>query len=251
MFRLKRDVLSRSTVGVMGTYRSHTAGGLGRNFAYGMDARFGFFEHLDIRSYAAWTQNEAETETGMSYLGQLDYNGDRYGFKTERLVVGDGSIRASGSCGGGTSSGTTPRRAFSPRPHSISWLRKIGWTGSLDYTTDNDGALETRIYSLRNDLEFENGDTFNLSATRNREVLAADFALSDALRVSAAPTTSTTPASATRRGRSARSRGTSPTSRRVLLRDPAGVGLARPGRGDAPAHPRTLPLAELDRARGG
>ena len=183
VFRLKRDVLSRSTVGVMGTYRSHTAGGLGRNFAYGMDARFGFFEHLDIRSYAAWTQNEAETETGMSYLGQLDYNGDRYGWKTERLVVGDGFDPGIGFLRRRDFQRNYAEARFSPRPHSISWLRKIGWTGSLDYTTDNDGALETRIYSLRNDLEFENGDTFNLSATRNREVLAADFALSDALRV--------------------------------------------------------------------
>ena len=183
VFRLKRDVLSRSTVGVMGTYRSHTTSGLGRNFAYGMDARFGFFEHLDIRSYAAWTQNELDSDTGMSYLGQLDYNGDRYGLKGERLVVGDGFDPGIGFLRRRDFQRNHAEARFSPRPHSISWLRKIGWTGSVDYTTDNEGELETRIFSLRSEADLENGDRVNLDATRNREVLAEYFSLSDDLGV--------------------------------------------------------------------
>ena len=120
VFRLKRDILNRSTVGVMGTYRSHTESGLGRNFAYGMDARFGFLEHLEIRSYAAWTQNELEDETGMSYLGQLDYNGDRYGLQAERLVVGDGFDPGIGFLRRRDFQRNYAEARFSPRPHSIS-----------------------------------------------------------------------------------------------------------------------------------
>ncbi len=183
VFRLKRDILNRSTVGVMGTYRSHTANGLGRNFAYGMDARFGFFENLDIRSYAAWTQNELEDETGLSYLGQLDYNGDRYGLQAERLVVGDEFDPGIGFLHRLDFQRNYAEARFSPRPHSISWLRKVGWTGSVDYTTDNEGELETRIFGFRYDMEFENGDQFNLNATRNREVLGESFSLSDDLGV--------------------------------------------------------------------
>ena len=183
VFRLKRDVLSRSTVGVMGTYRSHTTSGLGRNFAYGMDARFGFLDHLDIRSYAAWTQNEFDSDTGMSYLGQLDYNGDRYGLKAERLVVGEGFDPGIGFLRRRDFQRNYAEARFSPRPHSISWLRKIGWTGSVDYTTDNEGEVETRIFSLRSEADLENGDRVNLDATRNREVLAEHFSLSDDLGV--------------------------------------------------------------------
>ena len=183
VFRLKRDILNRSTVGVMGTYRSHTASGLGQNFAYGMDAGFGFFEHLDIRSYAAWTQNELEDETGLSYLGQVDYNGDRYGLQAERLVVGDEFDPGIGFMRRLDFQRNYAEARFSPRPHSISWLRKVGWTGSVDYTTDNEGVLETRIFGFRYDMEFENGDNFNLNATRNREVLGESFSLSDDLGV--------------------------------------------------------------------
>ena len=177
VLRLKRDILNRSTVGVMGTYRSHTASGLGHNFAYGMDARFGFFENLTIQSYAAWTQNELEDGTGMSYLGQLEYNGDRYGLKTERLVVGDGFDPGIGFLRRRDFQRNYAEARFSPRPHSISWLRQIGWTGSIDYTTDNVGTLETRILQLRTEVELENGDRLNVDAARNHEVLSEEFVL--------------------------------------------------------------------------
>ena len=177
VLRLKRDILNRSTVGVMGTYRSHTESGLGRNVAGGVDARFGFFEHLDIQTYAAWTQNELEDETGMSYLGQLDYNGDRYGLKAERLVVGDGFDPGIGFLRRFDFQRNYAEARFSPRPHSIGWLRKIGWTGSVDYTTDNESVLETRIFSLRTQVEMENGDQFNVNLARNHEVLSEEFVL--------------------------------------------------------------------------
>ena len=183
VLRLKRDILGRSTVGVMGTYRSHTGSGLGHNLAYGMDARFGFFEHLDIRSYAAWTQNELKDETGMSYLGQLDYNGDRYGLQLERLVVGDEFDPGIGFMRRLDFQRNYAEARFSPRPHSISWLRKVGWIGTVDYTTDNEGALETRIFGFRNEMEFENGDAVRLNLARNREVLSEPFSLSDELGV--------------------------------------------------------------------
>ena len=183
VFRLKRDVFGRSTVGVMGTYRSRNASGPARNLAYGLDGRFGFFEHLDIRSYAAWTRNEHEDRTGRSYRGQLDYNADRYGLQIERLVVGEDFDPGIGFLRRRDFQRNYAAARFSPRPHSISWLRKIGGTGSFDNTTDNDGNLETRIFALRSDMEIENGDSFQLELARNREVLHEEFRLTDDLAV--------------------------------------------------------------------
>ena len=183
VFRLKRDILGRSTVGVMGTYRSGSPTDLGRNFAGGFDARFGFFDHLDLRGYAAWTQNEEEDRTGFSYLGQFDYNGDRYGLQFERLAVGDGFDPGIGFLRRRDFRRNYAEGRFSPRPHSIGWLRKIGGTLSVDYTTDNENVLETRIFSFRGNLELENGDQLNATLARNREVLSDDFDLSDDLSV--------------------------------------------------------------------
>ncbi len=184
VLRLKRDILNRSTVGMIGTYRSGTTAGTGRNYAWGADARFGFYDHLDIRSYAAWTRNEFDTSTGLSYLGQLDYNADRYGLQLERLVVGEGFDPGIGFLRRENFQRNYAEARFSPRPHSIGWLRKIGGTTSLDYTTDNDGNLETQIFQVRSDVELENGDNFNLTLARNREVLPEAFELSDELGIS-------------------------------------------------------------------
>ena len=183
VLRLKRDILGRSTVGVMGTYRSDTASGLGRNFAYGMDARFGFYENLDIRGYAAWTQSEHQDRTGLSYRGQFDYAHDRYGLQLERLVVGEDFDPGIGFLRRRDFQRNYVEARFSPRPRSIAWLRKIGWTFGLDHTTDNEGILETRIAALRTEMEIENGDSFQFELARNREVLHDDFRLTDDLAV--------------------------------------------------------------------
>ena len=252
VLRLKRDILNRSTVGVMGTYRSHGARGLGRNFAYGMDARFGFFENLTIQSYAAWTQNELEDRTGMSYLGQLEYNGDRYGLKTERLVVGDGFDPGIGFLRRRDFQRNYGEARFSPRPHSISWLRQIGGTGSIDYTTDTAGTLETRILQLRTEVELENGDRLNVDAARprgaQRRVPAGrgpgDRRGRGSVRLRPRPGRLPGGAAASHLGQLRLPAGG------LLLGDPARGGVARTGRGDDALLPRAHRLDELDRPPG-
>ena len=254
VLRLTRDILNRSTVGVIGTYRSNAASGLGRNLAWGMDARFGFFENLDIQTYAAWTQNELEDATGISYLGQLDYNGDRYGLKAERLAVGDGFDPGIGFLRRRDFRRNYAEARFSPRPHSISWLRKIGWTGSLDYTTDNVGNLETRIFSLRTNVELENGDRLNLNAARNREVLSEEFLLDadegigvgvGALRLRPLPGQLPGRTATSDLGELRLPAGG------LLLRDPPRGGVARTSGTDDAVQPRARRLTELDCAPDG
>ncbi len=183
VFRLKRDILRRSTIGAIGTHRSDAGIGLGSNTAWGMDARFGFHDHLDLRSYAAWTRNGQAERTGMSYRGQLDYDADRYGLQVERLVVGEDFDPGIGFLRRDDFRRSYAEARFSPRPRSIAWLRKIGWAASFDDTTDNDGELETRIAAIRSDIEIENGDSLQVRWAQNREVLPEAFRLTDALAV--------------------------------------------------------------------
>ncbi len=179
VLRIKRDILERSTVGAMGTYRSRMADGGGWNAAWGLDARFGLYENLDIVGYAAWTRDEEDAEPGMSYLASLDYNGDRYGLQMERLMVGDGFHPGVGFLRRRAFRRNYAEARFSPRPRSLPWLRQVGWTASIDYTTDNENVLETRILNGRYEMEFENGDRFQLNLVRNTEALKQDFLLGD------------------------------------------------------------------------
>ena len=56
VLRVKRDVLRRSSLGAIGTYRSGTTLGTEASETYGVDGTFAFFSNLSITSYWAQTQ---------------------------------------------------------------------------------------------------------------------------------------------------------------------------------------------------
>ena len=93
--RIRRDILSRSTVGVIATRRHPSAFG-SSNEAFGVDANFALFQDLFARGYYARTTRGTEAppdgdalrHTPDSYRGEIDYMGDRYGLRVEHLFVG-------------------------------------------------------------------------------------------------------------------------------------------------------------------
>jgi hypothetical protein len=54
--RLKRDILRKSSVGLIATNRSVTINGTGSNAVYGLDGAFAFFQNLTFDTYWAKTQ---------------------------------------------------------------------------------------------------------------------------------------------------------------------------------------------------
>ena len=79
VMRFKRDVLGRSNIGVIGTYRSNSLDDLGSNSVFGVDGNFTFLQNLNINTY--WARSWTPTLMGedQSYMAKLDYAGDRYG----------------------------------------------------------------------------------------------------------------------------------------------------------------------------
>ncbi len=56
--RVKRDILRRSSIGLIATGRSNIEGGTANNQAYGVDGTFAFFANLAINTYWARTQTD-------------------------------------------------------------------------------------------------------------------------------------------------------------------------------------------------
>ena len=185
VIRLKRDILGRSTVGVMGTYRSDTGEGLGNNAAYGMDARFGFYENLDLRGYAAWTKNEHEERTGRSYRGQFDYQADRTGLQLERLVVGEGFDPGIGFLRRRDFERNYAEARFSPRPPLDRLAAEDRRHGQPRHHHRHRRQSRDPDPGAPVDAELENGDSFQFQLARNREVLHEEFRLADDLAVAA------------------------------------------------------------------
>jgi len=60
---------------------------------------------------------------------------------------------------------------FSPRPQSIASVRKLSWSGQIDYITDRADRLETREAQEQFGIECSNSDQINLSYTRSYDLL--------------------------------------------------------------------------------
>ena len=175
VIRLKRDILRRSSIGVLFTGRSVSTQGAGSNEAYGLDGTFSFYDNLNINTYWAQTQTPGLRDDDLSYRGQLDYAGDRYGVQLERLVVGDNFNPEVGFLRRDDLERSFGLFRFSPRPHAISAIRKFLWEGRLDHITNRAGVLETRQVQGQFGIQFENSDEFNATYTRSYEFLDEPF----------------------------------------------------------------------------
>jgi hypothetical protein len=187
--RLKRNILRRSNVGVLGTLRAPAAGGVDQSYSVGADATLLFFKSIGLTSYYALTKtpNAAGTSTtDASYRGRFDYNDDRYGVSAEHLLIGRdfkpeiGYVRR-----------TDFRRSFasarfSPRPKASKRIRKLTWQGSLDYVTDAGAeTLQNREAVGLFRVDFQSSDALVLNHTRDYERLPARFTIAPGVVVPA------------------------------------------------------------------
>ena len=183
--RVRRDLLRRSSVGALFTGRSvsTSATGTGSAETYGIDGLFSFYDNLNINTYWAKTTTPGLRGDDLSYRGQLDYSGDRYGVRAEHLVVGDHFNPEVGFLRRDDFERTFGSFRFSPRPRSISFIRKFTWSGSVDYIADRAGMLETRENQGRFGIEFESSDQFNVTYTRSYEFLEQPFRIAPGVTI--------------------------------------------------------------------
>jgi len=173
--RVKRDILRRSSVGLMLTGRNEARGGAGDNLAYGVDGAFGFFTDLTIHTYWARTKTTGLSGQDTSYRTQFDYAGDRYGVQLERLVVGDQFNPGVGFVRRDDMRRSSGRLRFSPRPRANTVIRRYFFLGSLAYVENGAGILETRDRDGEFAIEFQNGDRFRVNYNGTYELLPRPF----------------------------------------------------------------------------
>ena len=181
--RLKRDIFRRSAVGVLFTGRSKSTLVDGSNRTYGLDATFGFYDNLRINSYVAKTETPGLAAQDLSYRGQVDYAGDRYGLELERLVIEENFNPEVGFVRRPDMRKSFASARFSPRPRSIAAIRKLSWQGSLNSIENNAGVLETREAQAQFGIEFENTDRFSLGVTDTFEFLERPFSITPGVTI--------------------------------------------------------------------
>jgi hypothetical protein len=173
--RVKRDILRRSSVGMLFTGRSASQLGSGVNAAAGVDGTFAFFDNLAISTYWARTHTGRLSGKDASYRGQLDYNGDRYGLQLERLVVGENFNPEVGFLRRRDVRRSFGQVRFSPRPRSMPSVRRFSWTGSMAYIENHAGRVDLRESNAEFAIEFQNSDRFSAAYTGTYEFLPRPF----------------------------------------------------------------------------
>ena len=174
--RMKRDILRRSSVGMILTNRSVSSVGNGSNQAFGADATFSFYENVSLLGYIAKTATPGITGEDESYQGRFNYGGDRYGFQAEHLLVGDNFIPDVGFVRRDNFRRTYTTARFSPRPDSIASIRQFSLESSFDFIqTADTGIVETRQSQLGFSTQFENSDRVGISVADNYEFLSRTF----------------------------------------------------------------------------
>jgi len=183
--RVRRDILRRSAIGAIATRRSNVTGGTQGGDTVGVDGAFAFFENLSMQTYWAKTNTPGLSGGDTSSRAQLWYNGDRYGFSTQRLAVGEhfnpemGYVRRSGFAK------YQLNGRFSPRPTRIRAVRKFHHQLGWQYVNDSHGRLETRELKGEFKTEFENSDEFEATYEQVYERLDQPFDIATNVLVAA------------------------------------------------------------------
>jgi hypothetical protein len=173
--RVKRDILARSSVGLIATQRTPSLAGSGSNSVYGVDANLAFFQNVQVNSYYARSRTPGVSGDDQSYRGQFRYAADRYGLEVERMKVGPlfrpevGFVRRPDV----TKSSLLAR--FSPRPRSLPAVRKFTWELGYDRFVTSGGILETRLLQGTFRTEFASSDVFGVNYFDNHEFLESPF----------------------------------------------------------------------------
>jgi hypothetical protein len=185
VFRLKRDILRRSSIGTMITNRSNSVVSKGdANLAYGVDTLLSFFNDLNMGGYFARSDVAGHTTDNTSYQGRFDYSPDRYGFRVDYLKVGQNYNPEVGFTNRNNFRRAYASARFSPRPARSRRVRKYTWEGTYEYlVTDTTGHLESRQALGRFLIEKQNSDLISIVAANRYEFLARPFTVAQGVTI--------------------------------------------------------------------
>jgi len=181
--RIKRDVLGRSSIGLIATGRSPAQGGAGSNAAYGVDGNFGFFTNLTIDTFWARTATDGLSGSDRSYRTQVNYNGQTYGLQAERLVIGEHFNPEVGFVRRTDIRKNFAQGRYSPYPRSLGPVRRLAFTGSIGYFENAAGRREARDLDGDFSIDFDTADRLSVGYSSSYEFVPRPFRIATGVTV--------------------------------------------------------------------
>ena len=175
--RVRKEVLGRSYVGAIATNRQ---GGGARNTLVGADARFTFFNYLNVMGLAARAEDRGRPGQWATQLG-AEWRDDRFELGANYIDIdpafnaGIGYVRVRERL-------TGARASIKPRPHR--WrVRQFELTPSSVWYHDASRVLRSRESSVTFATAFETGDRVELVPFDNYERVVRPFPIGPGVTV--------------------------------------------------------------------
>ncbi len=182
--RVKRDILRRSSIGLLATSRSRSqAVADSSSQALGVDGTFAFLTNWTVATYYAQTRAEGVSSSNSSYRLQTEYAGDRYGLQLERLAIDPNFNPEVGFLRRTDMRKNYAQARFSPRPRRIRSVRKFVGIGQYTHVEDAAGRVTTRLADGEFAIELQNSDRFQLGIQQDYEYIARAFSVVPGARI--------------------------------------------------------------------
>ena len=180
VIRVKRDIFSRSNVGVLYTRRDERGETAGHSF--GLDGLYSLSPSVNFNAYYARTDRSGIGEDNISYLARFDYADDRYGLQFEHLKVGEDFNPEIGFLRRKDFVRDFARARFSPRPGG-DVVRRLIYQGSIEYIESNRGRLDFREQGGQFQVEFFNSDSLTFEYARDYDFIPEPFEIASGVTV--------------------------------------------------------------------
>jgi hypothetical protein len=174
VFRIKRDLFGRSSVGAMFTNLGSGEGG-DHNRVYGVDGNFVFAENLDIQTFVARSETPTLEGDEWAAFGRIGWDSDFVLLGAEHLLVQRNFNAELGFVPRRDQRATILQAGIRPRPDS-SLIRQLVFRTRLELTQNQDGKQESLIYHYFTfENHFQSGDRIVADFHRRFERLFAPF----------------------------------------------------------------------------
>jgi hypothetical protein len=184
--RLRREILRRSSVGMIATGRWPAVSGSNTNATAGIDADLRFHSNLQMNAYVSRTASAGKSGDDLSYRGRFAYTGDRYGVEVDQLAVQRNFNPEVGFMRRSDFSSSDVSVRFSPRMRRSKRVRRLSASGELEYITNAARTeLQDRTTSGSFGVEFNSGDQVSIGSGSHHELLPVKFTISPGVVVPA------------------------------------------------------------------
>ncbi|MFP5379900.1 MAG: hypothetical protein ACLGHP_09165, partial [Vicinamibacteria bacterium] len=177
--RVRRDILRRSSVGVIAVDRR--AGGVG-NSVFGADAHLAFSANARVESFLVASSGDGASDESWAGRLRVSNDTDRFGGEVDYLRVGRDFDPEAGYVRRVDIERWYGRVQASPRP-AAGPVRQWFAIGSLDYVRTGSGRLETRDAQAQVRLDFHSADQVQVIAARRLDAPAAPFRVARTLTI--------------------------------------------------------------------